>query len=213
MRIRRKIDRVSKVKDAKLFIIATEDTKCTVKYFNDFKEYFENSKIQIEIIERDETASSPKYVLKSIDNFKKRHGYIKNYDEFHLVIDIDDWKERELSEVMRECTQKEYFTNVSNPRIELWFLLHHLDIAGLSVAEKKQILTADAYASGSIEFRLKELVGFPAKNKKRRIKTDDYLPLTSKALINAKKLYSSSRDRWPQTLGTDIYKLIEKLLP
>ena len=71
-RIRRKVDRISKVRDAKLFIIATEDTKCTVKYLNDFKVHFENSKIQIEIIERETTASSPKHVLKSLDEYKKK---------------------------------------------------------------------------------------------------------------------------------------------
>ena len=147
-------------------------------------------------------------------NTKKNHCFVKNLDEFHIVIDIDRWTKSELNYVMKTCIQKGYFTNISNPRIEVWFLLHHLDLTSINNEKQNMLLSTKAYTDGSIEKKLQKLASFPAKRNKKNIRSEDFLPLTNVAIENSKKLYPPSRqDRWPQVLGTDIHKLIEKLLP
>ena len=58
------------VRDARLIVIATEDTKATVTYFKTLisPAYYQSSKVHVEILTREDTASSPERILQQLDH-------------------------------------------------------------------------------------------------------------------------------------------------
>ena len=66
------LSRPSAFRDAKLIIIATEDSKAEPKYFRDVAAYYKNPKVHVEVLTRPGTASSPEYVINMLDKFKQK---------------------------------------------------------------------------------------------------------------------------------------------
>jgi len=195
----------------KLFVIATEGEKTEKNYFKEIQESDLNDSdlIRIEILESPDGESSPKHVLKRLTDYKKKYPIIER-DELWLVIDKDRWGEGHLSEVAQETMQKGFYLAVSNPCFELWLYLHYKNVSELSNEEKLQIEENKKYRKWTyLETLLKKAA---TKYSKTQIGFPEYIQLIPRAIDNAKLLDTSTDDRWPQTLGTRVYLLVEKLV-
>lgn len=95
-------------RDAKLIIIASEGTNTEKKYFDDLVDSCATLNIHVEVLDRIDAGSDPKTVLKALDDFRKQYSLRLGYDELWLVIDVDRWREKQLSEAGSLCAQKIY---------------------------------------------------------------------------------------------------------
>lgn len=122
-------------RDARLIVIASEGKDTERIYFKALAKEYTNPRVHVHILERSEAEqnnSSPEHVLKQLNDYKEQYA-LEADDELWLVIDKDRWTEAMLSRVATECTQDEYMhMALSNPCIELWLLLHLVDVASLS---------------------------------------------------------------------------------
>lgn len=136
MRERKPFKRSANKSNANLFVIATEGQRTEVDYFNDLAKYYENSKVQVKVLDKIDSNSSPRDVLK-LDQFKKEYGLDKD-DELWMVIDRDSqsWDENQIAEIARLCQQKHYYLALSNPCFEFWLLLHIIYLCNYSVQDK-----------------------------------------------------------------------------
>ncbi len=198
----------------KLFVIATEGVNTEIKYFEQFKseEYYNNQSIFIEVLKRLTTDSSPAVVIKQLNNFSKEFN-LKEGDELWMVIDRDkqSWSTQQIAEVARLCIQKRYGFALSNPCFELWLLLHRKDINEYTVAIKEQLLrNLKTGRRGQVEMELLAICGTYNKS---NLNVDDYLPHVNVAIQRAEALTQNVNERWPDYLGSHVYKLVRKLMP
>ena len=134
-------------------------------------------------------------------------------DQLWAVVDKDQWTEQMLSGVAQKCSQNErYFFCVSNPCFELWLILHLEDVAQYaeedrkSLSENKKIKrNGDTWTKN----RLRELMGSYRESKYEVTKL---LPEIEKAIERASKLDNNPNDRWPQSVGTRVYRLVNSIL-
>jgi len=121
--------RTSAFRDASLIVIATEGAKTETKYFKDFisSKFYKNQRVHVEVVKKASHKSAPVHVIKALDNFRSEYS-LRAYDELWMVIDVDKWPEKQLSDVAQKCRQKGYKLAVSNPCFELWLLLHVQDV-------------------------------------------------------------------------------------
>lgn len=213
-RKRRPFIRESAVRDARLIIIATEDSKTAVTYFKRMASpaYYQSSRIHVEVLRRKGTASAPEHVLRQLDDWREEYQIvIEKGDELWLVIDVDRWGDAKLSDIARKCTQKEIYLAISNPAIELWFLLHLTNLERYDDAARKE-LEENAHVSTNrtrLEQAILEIVG---RYSKGNFDADRYLPHVEEAIARAKRLDVRPDDRWPQTLGTRVYLLAQSII-
>lgn len=97
-----------------------------------------NPRVHVHILERNDNEinnSSPEHVLKQLNDYKDQYE-LESDDELWLVVDRDRWTEAMLSQVATECAQDNYMhMALSNPCIELWLLLHLVDVTLLPPEE------------------------------------------------------------------------------
>ena len=114
-------------RDDRLFVIATEDTHASEKYFDIFR----NSRIKLKFLPTEEGCSAPEHVFQRLDDFRKEFQTMDE-DEFWLMLDTDHWVEpnkvADFSQLCTEAGQKGYQLAISNPCFETWLLLHVTDI-------------------------------------------------------------------------------------
>ena len=213
MREFRPPSRPSGYREFKLIVIATEDTKAAPKYFRDMASpaYYYNPRVHIEILYRSSTSSAPEDVLKQLDQFRAQFKLTTD-DELWMVIDVDDWGESKLSEIARLCQQKPgYYLAVSNPSFELWLLLHIKSLQDYSDQELGEF--AENKKVSSTRNRLEvELVSLLGEYNKSKLNSDQYLPTVQFAVEQAKSLDIDPNHRWPNSLGSRIYRLAEKIM-
>ena len=212
-RIRRPFERpTDKVRDARLIIIATEDTEATVAYFEAMKSltYYQSSKVHVEVLTRTDTASAPERILAQLEQWLTQYQIAED-DELWLVIDVDRWGSKKLNQIAKACRQKTIHLAVSNPCIELWFLLHVRDMDQYDEITQSDLLK-NAKVSPKrtrIEQAIVDVVG---RYNKGNLHTDDYLPHVEMAIASAEKLDVAPNDRWPQQLGTRVYLLARSII-
>jgi hypothetical protein len=174
----------------RFYLIAVEGSVTEPGYFD----LFDGGVIRVECLYAN-GESAPPLVLKRmksrIDRVSMRPG-----DEAWLVVDKDRWTDGQLNE-LHTWTQEPHTVKrglaVSNPKFELWLLLHFEDVAGqqsCSTRLKTHVPGYDKAISG-VDFtdeRMREAV--------RRAKEHDTPPC---------------RD-WPRTTGTTVYRLVESLM-
>jgi len=213
-RERREFTRPSFVRNVqKLFVIATEGVKTEIKYFEQFKseEYYNNQSVFIEVLKRLTTDSSPAIVIKQLNNFSKEFN-LKEGDELWMVIDRDkqSWSTQQIAEVARLCIQKRYGFALSNPCFELWLLLHRKDINEYSAAVREELLrNLKTGSRGRVEI---ELLAICSTYNKSNLNVDDYLHHVNVAIQRAEALTQNVNERWPDYLGSHVYKLVRKLM-
>jgi len=209
--------RRSGFRDSKAFIIATEGIKTEIKYFNDLKssEYFNNTKVHLHVIKRENTNSSPEYILKILENFQKKYRF-DSEDEMWIIIDRDkqSWTPKTIKNIAQKCKQKNIRIGLSNPCFELWLLLHLKDIDDYSQEKKKQIfenkkISSNKNARTQLNYELFSILN---SYNSANIDTAKFLSNVELAIERAKKIDKYPTHRWPNYLATRVYRLVEGLI-
>lgn len=213
-RIRKELKREIKFRKYNtLFVIATEGEKTELHYFSQFKDNFDldGKRITLEIIPSQRGESSPSYILKNLDSFKKEKG-LNDTDRLWMVIDRDShsWKNKNISDVATKCQQKKYGLALSNPCFELWVLLHLVDLSLYSDKDKNE-LEANQRVSKNRTRIEKEILKYTTSYSKKNQNFIPFFDSIEKAIEYSKKLIKNKNDRWPNSLGTHIYKIMEEL--
>lgn len=200
--------------DSKLIIIAAEGEFTEKIYFEALRKHARNSRVHIKILERDEENrhnSSPEYVLEQLMQYKTENP-IEQDDELWLVIDRDRWIIQSISAVAQHCVQdSNYHLALSNPCFKLWLILHLRDISLESEEEKikmlenlKETKNADAY----LKRKLRALLG---SYQESNYDADKLVLQVADAIARAEDLDKDKSARWPQGLGTHVYKLAKSI--
>ena len=196
MRRKRNIDRRSKLADASLIVIASEDRYAVKQYFG----LFHSAKIQFEVLETEDGASSPVDVLARLDKYRKEFQ-IGDGDQFWLVTDIDHWASdghiANLTGVIQQCKGKNISVATSHPCFDYWLLLHFEDPPQANIDRCDEI--------GSL---IRTNVG--AYNKTRVFN----LPITNTNVASAVERAKNQKPDGPilQTNGTLVYQILENLI-
>lgn len=209
-RKRRPFIRESAVRDARLIIIATEDTEATVSYFKALRFHYQSSKVQVKVLTRIDNASAPERILAQLCQWRDTYQIAEN-DELWLVIDVDRWGDKKLSRIAQECVQKGFYLAISNPAIELWFLLHLDDVHEYDPV-KKGLLLKNARINANRTYLEQAILKQIERYNKSRLNTNDFIPHVQKAIARAKYLDIRTEDRWPQQLGTRVYLLAQSII-
>lgn len=211
MRKRKDFVRLEGVRSARLVVIASEG-RCTESiYFSAVRDTLKASNVHVEILRRDSDESSPESVHAQLVEFMREFN-IDDDDELWLVIDRDRWHEKMLSQVAQLCSQNEHLKFcMSNPCFELWLLLHLEDIKEYDEDTMESLRNNRKRKSGTtwLKQRMRDLMGSYSESS-----FDAYglLPKVSDAIDRAKELDINPSDRWPQTVGTRVYLLMNSIL-
>jgi hypothetical protein len=204
--------RESAVRDARLVVIASEDSEATPTYFETLvsPNFYQSSRVHVELVRRDNTASAPGHVLAQIERWLDIYQ-IGAEDEFWLVIDVDNWGDAKLSQIAKTCNQKEIYLAVSNPAIELWFLLHHTDLDRYDAATLEVLFEnkKNGARRTPLEQAILEITG---QYNKSNLDAHNYVPHVKEAIARAKALDINPNNRWPQHLGTHVYRLAQSII-
>lgn len=202
----------------KLFVLSYEGTVTEKKYFQDFRvsKYFNNNGlIEIVPLKRPKNKGSDPFSVKNLlKEAKKEYGF-KPTDEFWLVIDRDDWEKvhkLNFDDLVIECNnEKNFYLGMSNPCFEIWLILHLKELSEFS-QEKQLLIFENAKVSNSknyIDIVVGELEDHD-RGYNKRPNPSIYLPRTKIAIDRARSI-DNLQDNYPKSLGTHLYKLIEKL--
>lgn len=211
MRKRKDFVRLEGVRSARLVVIAGEGRYTESIYFNAVKDELRAPNVHVEILDRDSDESSPESVHRQVADFMHQYN-IEDDDELWLVIDRDRWRERMLSQVAQLCAQNPHLHFcMSNPCFELWLLLHLEDVEQYDDSMKKDLLQNKKNKSGItwLKKRMKDLLGSYSESSydvKRLILYADI------ALERARILDKNPLDRWPQSIGSRVYLLMESII-
>lgn len=208
-------ERKEAFRDARLIVIASEGKDTERIYFKALAKEYTNPRVHVHILERSEAEqnnSSPEHVLKQLNNYKEQYA-LEADDELWLVVDKDRWTEAMLSRVATECAQDDYMhMALSNPCIELWLLLHLVDVSLLTHEEQLQWLenrrrsrNTDSY----LKVRLRQEMGSYHES---AYDAQMLIANVETAIERARSLDKNPADRWPQTLGTRVYLLAESVM-
>jgi hypothetical protein len=146
-----------------------------------------------------------------LDDFKREYKLIGG-DELWMVIDRDkqSWNAKEISEVAKLASQKNYGFALSNPAFEVWLLLHVKDINDYTDAEIKALFKNKRI--GSRTKLEKELFDICGSYNKSNLNLNYFIPYVNIAIKRAELLVKKPKERWPNYFGTHVYKLVKKLL-
>ena len=208
-------ERQEAFRDARLIVVASEGKDTERIYFKALAKEYTNPRVHVHILERSEAEqnnSSPEHVLKQLNDYKEQYA-LEADDELWLVVDKGRWTEAMLSRVATECAQDDYMhMALSNPCIELWLLLHLVDVTSLTSEEQQQWLenrrkskSADPY----LKVRLRQEMG---SYHEAAYDAQMLIAHVEEAIERAKTLDKNPTDRWPQTLGTRVYLLAESVM-
>ena len=207
---RRSFLRKTGFRDSQLIGIACEGSVTEKKYFETFSDLIMTnpSRVYIKVIERDAKdsgLSAPKYVISSIDEYRKENSF-KATDEFWAVIDYDRWTVSSLSAAAKLASQKGYRFVVSRPCFEVWLILHLLSAHDLTAAEIELFMHEGCSA---VEAKIREVKGQYSKNLND---ASDYIMRYKDAIRNAKELDAGKRSRWPSSFGSRVYQVLEAII-
>ena len=203
------------LRDTRLIVIATEGACTEKQYFEAIIREFNDSRLHIHLLVRSETesgSSDPEQILTQLDAFRDKYS-LQDDDQLWIVCDVDRWGEKKLGEVAMLCNQKRYSFAVSNPCFELWLLLHLVDVAEWD--EEKKNTLFEKHGSNKRSTLEKEIIAASASKsyQKSSLNEDDYLPRIELACERAIKLDACPSDRWPQSLGTRVNRLVREMMP
>jgi hypothetical protein len=176
----------------KMFVISTEGTETEPQYFNMFNTA--NAVIHVQCL-KGKHASSPPQVLKRMVKFIKSKG-LRSTDEAWLVVDTDQWTGQQLAALHQWSQSKDnYGFAVSNPKFELWLLLHFEE--GNGITSPRQCT----------ERLTRHLPNFA----KRNVEVEKLTGGIANAIQRAKKKDTPRCAYRPRTTGTTVYRLVERL--
>lgn len=212
-RVKRKFERPENKRSAKLIVIATEGRKTERIYFEGFAEEFDSTKVHVEVIEKLNNNSSPDEVINQLNSFSEEYN-LDTDDELWMVIDRDyqSWDIKMIKSVAQICHQKKgYFLALSNPAFEIWLLLHLIDCTALS-QEDKLLLFENRKVTGKKTYSKKMLSDLLGGFNEANYDYNIFVPNVKDAISNSIKIDDNPRTRWPNYLGTRVYKLVQSIL-
>lgn len=176
----------------KIIVIATEGKKTEPQYFAMFKS--REPMVKVKCLEG-KIGSSPTQVLQRM-NVYLREESLKDIDEAWLVVDKDSWTDEQLTQLYQwSQNRRNYGFALSNPKFELWLLLHFDDPIGVTPAN-------------CIEKLNRYLPNYDKGIDVRKITLDHVL----EAIRRAKQRDNPPCTDWPRNTGSTVYKLVEKIL-
>lgn len=194
-----------KLRDARLVVIAAEDTYAAKQYFD--SDLFQSNRIKIEVLETPNTGAKTSRTHSSPEAVEKRlRDYVEKYDLHDddilcIMVDRDRWKDKMLSEISQKTfrrKRKNILLAVSKPCFELWLFLHvsEWDASIHSVSSQK------------MERMLRSELGVYNKT---NLDTEKFRGRVLVACERARKMDEKPADRWPQKIGTHVYRLIDEI--
>ncbi|RPJ59633.1 MAG: RloB domain-containing protein [Acidobacteria bacterium] len=187
--------RIPHLHDTRLVIIATEG-ECTEKqYFSTFER--KSTRVQVRVLETIQGMSAPKHVLDRLRRYRREYE-LGPGDALCLVVDKDRWPDQQLSKVAAEAFRLHFELAVSRPCFEVWLYLHHTDCT----PEMSDMTSQDI-----VECLRVLLGGYDNSN----LRTELFEPHIDDAVRRAEALDVSPSDRWPNRLGTRVYRVIRAI--
>lgn len=179
-----------------IFVISTEGSVTEPAYFEGrgiFDALACNALVKC--VPRASGKSSPVHVLEGMKQYLKKTE-LRDNDEAWLVVDKDNWTDKQLKELHDWAKVKEnYGLAVSNPCFEYWLLLHFEGGSGMS-------------SSRECTERLKNY----DSDYKKRVEPRKYRDKIDEAVRRAKGRDDPPCADWPRNTGTTVYRLVEKIL-
>lgn len=196
-RRKRPLDRsIPHFRDSSLVVIATEGELTEKQYFELFRH--KSSRVQIRVLETRDGRSAPKYVFERLRQFRQGFDLGPN-DLLCLVVDYDRWGDAQLAEIASQARKLGFLLAVSRPCFELWLYLHHGEPGPeLQEATSRQM----KQALGQL------LDGFDPSN----LQATRFEPAVGLAVERARRLDTAPEDRWPQRLGSRVYRVIDGIV-
>ena len=187
------------LRDARLFIVATEDRYAPKQYFG----FFSHQRVHVEVLFTPPgQGADPSSVLNRLISFDEQYE-IGADDQLWVLLDTDHWitgnHQSGLIQAIEEARSRGYFIAMSRPCFDVWLLLHHDNVpAGVE------------YASGAeVAARIREMVG---EFNKTNLKQEHYTPLQVQlALDRARALDAGEVGLWPEKTATRVYLLVDQL--
>lgn len=194
----------------KVFVLAYEGNLTEPQYYEALRERlrFKNFVVQVQSLKRaaNDTKSAPKYVFQQLKEAKSKLNF-RATDEFWMIIDKDEWK---LDEWMKKCAaEKNFYLAISNPCFEFWLWLHCFKLADYSAIQQEELFRNKKISRKRrfVDNYLSEHL--PQGYKKNDILPERFLDHIEQAIAQAKTL---DKGAILEHLGSDNYKLVEKLL-
>ena len=197
------------LRDDRVFVVATDDTYAPADYF----EHLPLPRVKVVVLPTPEGSglSAPVHVvdrLKDAFSNVKQRSQIQVGDEFWVFLDTDHhFRDNNLAATLAALQTARHVgfeIAVSNPCFELWLLLHHVDVPPGTVFSN----------CTQVNQKLKEVLG---QYNKTSIKTGQFpLEHVPAAIQRARALEvapDAPGDHSPETIGTRVYRLMERLLP
>ncbi len=195
-RKRRPLNRkIEFLRDTRLVIIATEGHSTEKQYFTIFEK--RSPRVQVTVLGTEDGLSAPKHVLNRLKKFREDND-IRKEDALCLAIDKDRWPDAQLSDVAAKAQQMSVILAVSRPCFELWLFLHHSDVSR----------EMDNFCSEQMIDTLAVRLGGYSKDSLRK---DIFEPHIQQAVERARALDVDPHARWPNSLGTRVYRIIEAI--
>lgn len=210
----------------KFYVLAYEGEVTEKVYFNSLRKssYFNDSgKVEIYPLERKKNEGTAPTYVKARLNEAKRNYRFRSTDEFWLVIDRDHWEDNQhidLHDIYDSCAkEKNFFIAFSNPCFEIWLILHLTGISRFSGEEQTAIMRNEKVSESKnyIDIVLAGLIDEARGDGKqrgynKRPNAKIFMPRLHDAIANAKAIPSNKDGLYLDTIGTDVYKLVEKLI-
>ena len=118
-------------------------------------------------------------------------------DEAWLVVDRDEWSEKDLAVLFAWSQESEnYEIALSNPKFEYWLLLHF---------ENATSSLSSSQCSNKLRIHM-------PKYDERLRSSQINLASINMAVKRAQKQDNPPCDTWPTTTGTTVYRLVERIL-
>lgn len=186
------LDRPQHLRDARLFVIATEGERTEKLYF----ELFSSPRVHVIVLSTaSDGASGPNDVCNRLEIFRAQY-MMEPTDRLWLVADVDRWRPHALRDVCRRCREINASTAISNPCFEVWLIAHFADYD----ASDKTCRAAKA--------RLDAL----RTDKRERADYGTFVERTPFAMDRAIALDVAPEKPWPKLPGTHVYRLVRELL-
>lgn len=121
-------------------MVATEGEFMEPWYFHGLMTHgcVPSRKVRLRVLPPQEGRSAPKHVLARMDGFVARER-LRAFDECWLVLDIDNWPDAQLRDVVHGAASKSWSVALSNPCFEVWLQLHfEPEAVGNTASEAKK---------------------------------------------------------------------------
>lgn len=209
-REKRGYKRPSNKRDADLIVIISEGEETEPQYFEAIKANFEAKNVHVEIIEN-KSGNSPKHLINDIKKFKRKYIWEKE-DQLWIVFDRDRWDLSHIKEVAKQVHQDKHLNlALSNPCFEIWLLFHHKSLNDYDDEEREKI-KVNAKISSSRRY-LEQLLKEELRSyNKSNLDMSKFLPKVSTAIKNSIDSDLKPKSRWPDYIGTRVYRLVQEIL-